>query len=853
MLWLSSFRYLAKHPWQTGLSILGVALGVAVVVAMDLANQSAKRAFNLSADAVAGRSTHRIIGGPNGIANELYRELKTTAGIPDMAPAIEGYATVASDDGPSSSQHAGTRLQILGLDPFAERPFRPYLGTQTTDLSAFITTPNAVLMSEATADSIGIAPGDELVISVAGIRHSVTLAGTIRPADKVSRQALEGMIVADIATAQDLIGSLDGISRIDVIVPDGPAGILAISKIEDLLPPGVKLERTAARAASVDQLTRAFEVNLTALSLLALLVGTFLIYNSITFSVVMRRNMIGTLRGIGVTRQQIFTLIVTEALLIGLVSSAIGIVLGILLGKGLVGVVTRTINDLFFVVSVRDLAIPASVLIKGGVIGVIATLIAAIGPAIEATQVSPRAAMSRSSIEARWRSFAPYSAIGGFVLLLVGLGVLIIPTRSLVVSFGGLLGILLGFALLVPPVTILLLKGLAPASRRPAGMMASMAARGVSSSISRTAVAIASLTIAVSITVGIGTMVQSFRGTVERWLDTTLAADIYISPPSLVSSQVSATVRPEVLEKLLAIPGIESRTTFRSVQVDSTKGPVSLVALDTDLPTFSKPRRFKQGDPTDIWEAFQRGDTVIVSEPLAYHRNLEVGSTVTLSTNQGDTDFRVAGIYFDYSSSQGVVMMARGVYDRYWSDRGVSSMSIYAAPDTDIGAMLRDLQQAAGGQQELRIRSNADLREASLQVFDRSFAITSVMRILAIIVAFVGVLSALMAMQLERRRELGTLRALGFTQGQVWGLITFQTGLMGLIAGILSIPIGLALASGLIFVVNRRSFGWSMDMQIFPDVLLQAVGLSLIAALLAGVYPAIRMALSSTAESLREE
>ena len=853
MLWLSSFRYLARHPWQTGLSILGVALGVAVVVAMDLANQSAKRAFNLSTDAVAGRSTHRIIGGPGGIPNELYRELKTRAGMPGMAPVVEGYTTVASDNGPVISKHVGTRLQILGLDPFAEQPFRPYLGTQTADLSAFITTPNAILMSQATADSIGMTPGDEIVISIAGIRHRVSLAGTIQAADRVSRQALEGMIVADIATAQELVGSLNSISRIDVIVPDGPIGVQTVGKIKALLPPGVKLERTAARADSVDQLTRAYEVNLTALSLLALLVGTFLIYNSITFSVVMRRNMIGTLRGIGVTRQQIFTLIISEALLVGLISSAIGIVLGILLGKGLVGVVTRTINDLFFVVSVRDLAIPGSVLIKGGVMGVVTTLIAAIGPAIEATQVSPRAAMSRSSIEARWRSLVPYSAISGTFLLLVGLGVLIVPTRSLVISFGGLLGILLGFSLLVPPVTILLLKGLAPASRRPMGMMVSMAAKGVSASLSRTGVAIASLTIAVSITVGIGTMVQSFRGTVERWLDTTLAADIYISPPSLVSSQVRATVRPEVLDKLLALPGIESHTTFRSVQVDSTMGPVRLVALDTDLPTFNKPRRFKEGDPTDIWEAFQRGNTVIVSEPLAYHRSLKVGSTVTLSTNQGDTDFRVAGIYFDYSSSQGVVMMARGVYDRFWSDRGVSSISIYTAPDTDIRNMLRDLQEAAGDQQELRVRSNADLREASLQVFDRSFTITSVMRILAVIVAFVGVLSALMAMQMERRRELGTLRALGFTQRQVWGLITSQTGLMGLIAGILSIPIGLALASGLIFVVNRRSFGWSMDMQIFPDILLQAVGLSLLAALLAGVYPAIRMALSSTAESLREE
>ena len=853
MLWLSSLRYLAKHPLQTGLSILGVALGVAVVVAMDLANQSASRAFNLSTDAVAGRSTHHIIGGPDGIPNEIYRDLKIKSGIRDIAPAVEGYASISPDNSLPTSQHEGRRIQILGVDVFAEAPFRPYLSAQSADLSVFITTPGAVLMSEHTADSMGLQPGQDMNISVAGVKHRVTLVGTLRPADQVSRQALEDIMVADVATAQELVGSLDRISRIDLILKEGVEGSGQANDISALLPPGVKLERTAARSASVDQLTRAFEVNLTALSLLALLVGTFLIYNSITFSVVMRRNVIGTLRGIGVTRREVFTLVLGEALLLGLISSGIGLALGILMGRGLVGLVARTINDLFFVVSVRDLAIPAHVLIKGGVLGVVATLIAAIGPAIEATHVSARAAMTRSTIEARWRSLTPYSGLAGIILLMIGLGVLALPTRSLVISFGGLLGIVLGFALLVPPTTMILLKGLAPPSRRPLGMIASMAARGVSASLSRTAVAIASLTIAVSITVGIGTMVQSFRGTVERWLDTSLAADIYISPPALVSSQVRATVSPDVFDRLVSSPGIERYTTFRSVEVNSPQGPVRLVALDTDLTTFDRRRRFKEGDPEEIWKAFQAGDTVIISEPFAYHQNLDVGSTVTLQMNQGDTDFRVAGVYFDYSSSQGVVMMARSAYDRFWSDRGVSSVSIYTSPDVNIEDMIATLQRVAGEQQELNIRSNADLRKASLQVFDRSFAITSVMRLLAIIVAFVGVLSALMAMQLERRRELGTLRALGFTQRQVFALITAQTGLMGLVAGLLSLPIGLALASGLIYVVNRRSFGWSMDMQIIPEVLVQALILSLIAALLAGVYPAIRMAQSSTAESLREE
>lgn len=198
-------------------------------------------------------------------------------------------------------------------------------------------------------------------------------------------------------------------------------------------------------------------------------------------------------------------------------------------------------------------------------------------------------------------------------------------------------------------------------------------------------------------------------------------------------------------------------------------------------------------------------------------------------------------------------MVSRTGYARFWDDPGVSSLGVYAAPGVDLDALAKSLQEAAGGDQQLRIRSNRELREASLEVFDRSFAITSVLRLLAMIVAFVGVLSALMALQLERSRELGVLRAVGLSPRQVWGLVTSQTGLMGLVAGLLSIPMGIALASGLVFVVNRRSFGWSMQLDIIPTIFLEALVLSVVAAVLAGVFPAFKMAGAPVADALREE
>lgn len=853
-LWRSSLRYLSRHPWQAALSILGISLGVAVIVSIDLANQSAKRAFALSTDAVAGRATHFISGGPGGLPEDIYRRLRVETGIRNIAPVVEGSASLVSTSPSNGEGGAGRHFRLLGIDPLAEEPFRPYFGAATSsDVSDLIARPATVLASADVTSSLGIGPGDTLKISVGGVRRQVQLVGAIHPADEASRQALADLLVADIATVQELVGTPGKLSRIDVVIPSGEPGQLELDKIRDALPQGAVIERSSARSKSVEQLTRAFDVNLTALSLLALLVGTFLIYNTVTFSVVRRRKMIGMLRAIGTTRSQIFALILAEAFLIGLSSAVIGVVLGILLGRGLVSIVTQTINDLFFVVSVRELAIPLSTIVKGGLLGIAATVLAAIIPAVEATSVSPGTAITRSTIETGIRRGIPAATLGGTILLALAAALLLIPTRNLLVSFGGLFALMMGFALLIPVATILSLKTISPIGRRLFRITGAMAVQGVSTSFSRTAVAITALTIAVSITVGIGTMVQSFRGTVERWLDTSLGADIYVSPPSPLSSRVEAEILPEVLDKLVTAPGVAGADTFRGAEVESSEGRVRLVALGTEFDTFNEQRRFKRGDPAEIWPGFQQGDSVIVSEPYAFHNGLDVGSSVGLLTDQGERSFRVAGIYYDYSSSRGVVMISQNVYQQLWNDESISSVSLHAEPNADLDALIDRLYQDVGDQQALRIRSNRELRRGSLEVFDRSFTITSVMRVLAMVVAFVAVLGALMALQLERSRELGTLRAIGFTPSQIWRMITSQSGLMGLLAGIFSVPVGLVLAACLVFVVNRRSFGWSMDLQVFPGVLIEAIVLALAAAVIAAVYPAIKMASSSPAEGLREE
>src|SRR5690606_14034966 len=230
-----------------------------------------------------------------------------------------------------------------------------------------------------------------------------------------------------------------------------------------------------------------------------------------------------------------------------------------------------------------------------------------------------------------------------------------------------------------------------------------------------------------------------------------------------------------------------------------------------------------------------------------------VGDLVEVPTPTGVLSVPISGIFHDYGAEQGTVMLTRALYDARFEDPGVTSLALFLAPGADAGGVVDDLLASVPGGRTVVARTNGALRQASLEVFDRTFRITGVLRLLAFVVAFVGVLSALMALELERAHELGVLRAIGLTPGQVRQLVISQTGLLGLVSGVLAIPVGLVLSAVMIFVVNKGSFGWSLDMEIGPAVVVQAVGLALAGALVAGVYPARRMSAAQPALALRGE
>jgi putative ABC transport system permease protein len=510
------------------------------------------------------------------------------------------------------------------------------------------------------------------------------------------------------------------------------------------------------------------------------------------------------------------------------------------------------VNDLYYVLSVSGAPLTPFTVLKAGLLGVGAGVLAAAAPALEAARVEPVEALRRSAFEGRARHLVPRVAAAGAAVSVLGGLVLAASGRSLVGSFSGLFGIVLGLALVAPLATVAAMALAAPLAGRAAGTLGRLATRTVTRSVSRTGVAVAALAVAVSVSIGVGLMIGSFRSTVENWLDLTLRADVFVAAPAAGGARVFPTISPDVPPRVAAVPGVGWVETFRSVRVASPLGEVNLGVADPRRARDTRLYRSADGDPADAWEAAKAGG-VIVTEPFALrHRLPSRGARVALLTDRGLRTFPVVGVFYDYAAERGTVFMTRNVYERYWDDRGITSVGAHLAPGASVEQVTQALRAALAGT-ALRVSPNRSLRAHTLEIFDRTFAVTRSLRLLAVVVAFVGVWSALMALQVERTRELATLAALGLGERQQWALGFLETGLMGAVAGLLALPLGWLLALVLVHVINVRSFGWTMRLEADPWLFVQAFAFAVGAAILASVYPLARLRRRSLAEALRQD
>jgi len=850
-LFLVSIGYIRRHLLQNVLLIIGIAFGVALVISVDIANQSASRSFTLSKEMLSSKSTHRISGTYSDFDEKIYNNLKLNLGIRNIAPIVEDYVNIV--------ELGGRAVRILGTDFFADLIFydnetSPIANISQNTLSELMTKPNTALISRDLAKRASIDAGSVIELSYGSKTLDIEVVGLLRSKDDELSESLGGLLLTDISTAQELLGKAESLSHIDLFIDENtPQGIEDLNRIREVLPPVVEINKMDNLLGSTESITRSFELNLTALSLLALFVGVFLIYNIVSFSVIQRRSIIGTLRSIGVTRRQIFKMVLAEALIIGTVGSLIGVIGGILLGRGIVELVTGTINDLYFTLTVTSFSVSMETILKGMLAGVIAALIAAIVPAYEAFRINPINVLRRSELENFFIKTVPFLTLCGLVFIGLGFIFIILPTKGLVLSLASVFFILFGASLMVPVCTSMSMRFFSLILSQTS-VIGRMAPRNIIRSTSRTGVAIASLTVAISVILSVSIMIGSFRTTVVNWLDTALTADIFISMPSQnISSQ--AGLDPALRAEVENFPGVDRAATVRRILFQSPRyGPFNLVAVTEDLAAKNRSFIWNRDDNEELWDLMQ-GSSVLVSQSFAYRNSIKPGpgNVIELPTDEGIKEFEIAGVYYDYGSQSGVVLISDDLFGSNWNDGQINSLGVYLLPGDDVDKTVEELRVYLSKDRNLIVRSNTALKESAINTFDRTFTVTSALRILIAIVAFISVLSSLMALQLERGREFGVFRALGMTVSQLRGMVFLENGLIGLTAGLFSIPLGVALSLILIYVINLRSFGWTLDFIIKPQYFAEVIAIALIAAFTAGIYPAYRLGKENTGKLIREE
>lgn len=850
-IWKAWLRYLLYYPGQLILAVTGIALGVAVVVSIDLAKQSALDAFIQATETISGKASYRIIGHSGAIDEKIYTQLKLSDIPLRFLPKTEGYIKI--DNG------GGESIRILGIDPFSEPSFgslqslvqTSHSESEASDLAKILTEPGYVLISENTAQRLKIKANESLSIIAGGRKKLIKVAATLSFNDPVQQQAMEDLLLTDIASAQEILENFGRISRIDVIVPQIQQDTLALERLRQHLPHGTELINYRQINQNSHNLTASFYTNLSALSLLSFMVGIFLIYNTINFLAIRRRSLIGILRALGASRPQIFQLVTGEAAVLGLGGTLLGLLLGYILAHGLLGLISNTIDNVYFALPTPKLLFSLSVFSKGLVLGTLVSALTAVLPALQATRIEPLQAIVRSKLESYSEQHAFRNLFFGISALIIGVITILASQRSINFGFAGLMLLVFGCAMLTPFFVVVLSRLIYPRIRRIFGVIGSLPLRSLNANLSRSGIAIAALMVAISATIGVQIMVTSFRISVNEWLEKRLGAQLYINIPA--SNTINdGPLNGAFLSKLYELEGIRSIGTTRIRTIQHAKGFDRINIYDLTRESLEG-FNFTAGNSNAIWDLFEKNDTVIITESYAYNHRLGVGSVLELSTDGGRNKFQITGIYADYNPGQGAIAMSRATYRRHWNDDSHSSFAIYTEKDTDLKQLQRQIHSLSDPNYVLTVSERSKIIGLSMQIFDQAFAVTDILQWLAATIAFLGVFSALTAIQLDRVWEYGILRANGITANQLARLITVESSLMGMVAGLLAIPVGAMVAAVLVFVINQRSFGWSINFHLPPEIIVKGLMSGIIAAVLAGLVPSFRMSQLSPAEALRNE
>jgi putative ABC transport system permease protein len=790
---------------RLALSVAGIALGVALGYAVHLVNRAAVEDVAAAVRSVAGEADVEVRGGRTGFDESLYPRIARAPGVGVVSPVLELSAGLAGTE---------RTLQVIGVDILRAALLQPaLLVAERHDLLA----PDKALLSAGAAAALGLGKADKLRLVSGQSVVELEVAGVL-PGSALRGQAA----LVDIATVQWRFQRLGELNRLDVRLAKSTPRDEALREIQKALPPGVHAVAVETLEQSSAYPSRAYRVNMNVLALVALFTGGFLVFSAQALETARRRAEHALLRVLGLRRGGVARLVLLEAAALGVVGALLGLALGYALAVAAVRISGADLGaGMFSGLSPRiEFSVPGSLVYFSA--GILIAVAGALLPALDAARTPAARALKAGDEQAMFQRTAP--AAPGLVLLLMGVLLANLgPVNGLpVFGYASIACLLFGSIALMPRVSRMAFDALPP----PGSPGLALALAQLRAAPGQAAVSLAAIVASFALMAAMAVMVASFRQSVDDWLVTVLPADLYFRT---THAGDTGFLEPGFVAQAAALPQVGRVDFLRSgrVVLDAARPPLVLIARDRAAAAFPLTDKLASIPERPVW----------VSEPVRDLYGFNPGDRVELPLLGRSQAFTVAGVFRDYARQHGAVLVDRALYVELTGDRKVNDAAVWLAPGATAASAMDALRALPGGGQ-LDMADSAEIRGVSLRIFDRSFAVTYAMEAVAVLVGLFGLSSSLGAVVLARRREFGMLRHLGLTRRQIGGMLAAEGGLLASLGAAAGLACGGAISLVLVYVVNRQSFNWSIQLHL-PLLLLFTltailIGLAVLTAVMSG-------------------
>jgi putative ABC transport system permease protein len=829
-------RQWQSHGLRTGLTILGIALGVAVLFAVRTANLTLVQSLTVTVEKLAGKATLQIVGAEGGFPESVWDTVRDTPGVRIAQPVIEVLANTAfPDEG---------NLLIVGVDMLGDRELREYQfdeeASEIADPLVALAQPDSILLSRTFAERHGLSEGDRLPLFTSQGRREFVVRGIFQP--QGIGEIFDGQIaVMDVFNAQFIFNRGRNLDRIDLLHDEevGDAEALA-ARLRAILPPGIEVTPPSARGQGIEKAISAMQIGMLVASFIALLVGVFIIFNTFSIAVNQRWKEIGILRAIGVERRNVQAMFLGEAAVMGLVGSLLGIGLGYLLAVGAERLMSEVAAKIFsYVATQQPPVFRWDYAVTSLLIGMGTSVVGAWLPARAASRLDPILALH--NIEVRQREQVLGWARVGVALALILGGVLCIAYAPLRVSldyqFAYPLMIILGLVLLLPKFSEGMARVLRPVMDRLFGSEGRLAVEAMIQSPRRTSATVGALMIGLSFVFSTTAYVRSYQRTVSEWMDRFINSDLIISTSEMARSR-TYRFSEALSQQIAAIPGIARVENVRFLFMPYADDSVAVVSFEFEG-WFARVRNaIDLGDSAETRRMLKSGEGIMVSRNLTTRYGLRLGDSFRLETPTTPFVRPIVAIVDDYTSEKGAVFFDRSAYRTYWNDDGVDMIDVNLTDRSQLEKVKRQIQQVLRGEHRAFLYTQTEYKRWVLELIDGFFVINYMQTAVAVVIAALGIINTLLISVTERKRELGVLRAMGGLRGQIRRMVLLEAAAIAIVGWMAGTVAGMLNTYFLVRTAASMVGGFTIPFRFPLEVVLLAMPLTVGLAVLAAWWPA---------------